>query len=74
MPRVEKFNDLITADHKVPSEESGSRNNHRYARGGTILGNPVVTVPPVQNKNFPGHPEEPNEVVGASKETKSHLH
>ena len=31
MPRAEHFGDLITADHKVPSEESESRNNHRYA-------------------------------------------
>ena len=43
-------------------------------RGGTRLGNTVVTVQPVQNKNFPGDPEEPNEVPGADKETKSHLH
>ena len=40
------FGDLITADHKVLSEESESRNNHRYAV--------VVKVLPVQNKNFPG--------------------
>ena len=31
MPRAEHFGDLITADHKVLSEESESRNNHRYA-------------------------------------------
>ena len=31
MPRAEHFGDLITADHKVLSEESASRNNHRYA-------------------------------------------
>ena len=31
MPRVENFGDLITADHKVLSEESESRNNRRYA-------------------------------------------
>ena len=29
--RAENFGDLITADHKVVSEESESRNNHRYA-------------------------------------------
>ena len=28
---AEKFGDLITADHKVPSEECESRNKHRYA-------------------------------------------
>ena len=31
MPRAENFGDLITADHKVLSEESESRNSHRYA-------------------------------------------
>ena len=28
---LKKFGDLISADHKVRSEESESRNNHRYA-------------------------------------------
>ena len=31
VPRPENFGDLITADHKILSEESESRNNHRYA-------------------------------------------
>ena len=31
VPRAEIFGDLITADHKILSEESESRNNHRYA-------------------------------------------
>ena len=31
MPRAENVGDLITADHRVLSEESESRNNHRYA-------------------------------------------
>ena len=31
VPRAEHFGDLITADRKVLSEESESRNNHRYA-------------------------------------------
>ena len=30
MHRAENFGDLITADLKVPSEESESRNNHRH--------------------------------------------
>ena len=30
-PRAENFGDLITADHKILSEGSESRNNHRYA-------------------------------------------
>ena len=31
VPRAEHFGDLIAADHKVLSEESESRNNHRHA-------------------------------------------
>ena len=31
VPRAENFGDLITADHKVLSENGESRNNHRYA-------------------------------------------
>ena len=31
MPKAVQFADLITADHKVLSEENESRNNHRYA-------------------------------------------
>ena len=41
---------------------------------GTRFGNSVVTILPTQNKNFSGNPEEPTEVPGADKETKSHLH
>ena len=31
VPRAEQFGDLITADHKVLSDNCESRNNHRYA-------------------------------------------
>ena len=31
VPRAENFGDLITADHKVLSDNFESRNNHRYA-------------------------------------------
>ena len=31
VPRAENFGDLITADHKVLSENCEPRNNHRYA-------------------------------------------
>ena len=34
VPRAENFGDLITADHKVLSENCKSRNNHRYADRG----------------------------------------
>ena len=71
VPRAEHFGDLISADHKVSSEESESRNNmpwwykiwQRSAYNHTR-----------EKQNFTGHPEEPNEVPGADEETKSHLH
>ena len=31
VPRAERFGDLSTVDHNVLSEESESRNNHRYS-------------------------------------------
>ena len=31
VPRAEKFGDLITADHKVLSDNCESRDNHRFA-------------------------------------------
>ena len=31
VPRADNFGDLITADHKVPSDKCESRNNRRYA-------------------------------------------
>ena len=60
--------------HKVLSEGSESRSNHRFVVGGTGFGNTVVTIQPMQNKNFSGNPEEPDEVPGADEEAKSHLH
>ena len=30
LPRAEKFDDLMTADHKVLNEEGESRDNHQY--------------------------------------------
>ena len=76
MPRAEHFGDLITADHKVLSAESASRNNHRYAVvvGGTRLGNTVDTILPCRTKTFSGDSEEPHEVPGADEEPKSHWH
>ena len=69
MPRAENFGDLTTADHKVLSEQQSS-----ICRGGARFGNPVVTILLRAKQNFPGDPEEPNEVPGADEETKSHLH
>ena len=40
---------------------------------GRRFGNSVVTILPVQNKNFSGNPEELAKVPGAAQETQSHL-
>ena len=64
-PRAEHFSDFITADHKVLSE-SESRNASICRDGTAMQWIPI----PVQIKNFLGDPEEPNEVLGADKETK----
>ena len=74
VPRVEKLVNLITADHKILSEGSESRNNHRYAVVVQDLATQWLQSIPCKRKNFPGDPEEPNEVPGASKGTQSHLH
>ena len=60
--------ELITADHKVLSEESESRKNHRYAVVVQDLATQWLQFYPCK-KIFPGDPEELND-----EETKSHLH
>ena len=74
VPRAEHSGDLITADHKIRSEESESQNNHRYAVVVQDLARQWTQSYPCKNKNFPRDPEEPDEVPGADQETKSHLH
>ena len=55
-------------------DESNSLEEIKIRCIGTKLGNTVDTIIPVWNKIFPGDPEEPTEVPGADKETKSHWH
>ena len=74
MPRAENFGDLITADHKVPSEESESRNNHRYAVVVQDLATQWLQSYPCKTKTSQETQKRPNEVPGADEETKSHLH
>ena len=50
VPRADFFGDLITANHKVLSENCESRNNHRYAIVVQGLGHPMDPVISVQNK------------------------
>ena len=64
MPRAEHFGDLITADHKILSEGSESRNNHRYAAVEQDLATQWLQSYPCKTKTS----QEPNEVLGADEE------
>ena len=52
VPRAENFGDLITADHKVLSDNCESRNNHRYAVVVQDLATQWIQSYPCKNKNF----------------------
>ena len=51
MPRAEHFGDLITADHKVLSEESESRKNHRYVEVVQDLATKFIQSYPCKSKS-----------------------
>ena len=53
VPRAEHFGDLITADHKVLSEESESRNNHRHAVVVQDLATQWIQSYPCKSKSSP---------------------
>ena len=74
VPGAEYFGDFIPADHRVLSEESESRNNHRYPVVVQDLATQRIQSYPCKTKNFQGDPEEPYEVLGADEETKSQSH
>ena len=50
VPRAVNFGDLITADHKVPSDNCESRNNHRYAVVVQDLATQWIQAYPCKNK------------------------
>ena len=50
VPRAENFGDLITADHKILSENCDSRNNHRYAVVVQDLATQWIQAYPCKNK------------------------
>ena len=68
MPSAENFGDLITADHKVLSEESESRNNHRYAVVVQDLATQWIQSYPCKTKTSRETDEELAKVLGAEKE------
>ena len=74
MPRAEHFGDLITADHKIASEASESRYNHRYVVVVQDLATQWLQSYPWKTKTFQETQKSLNEVPGADEETKSHLH
>ena len=74
VPRVEHFCWFNNSRSQSSKWRKWIAEQTSICRSGTRFGNTVDTVTPVQINIFPGDPEEPNEVLGASKETKSHLH
>ena len=64
VPRAEKFGDLITADHKVLSDNCESRNNHRYAVVVQDLATQWIQAYPCKTKIFTRNPEKLAKVPG----------
>ena len=74
-PRAEKFGDLITTDHKVPSDNCESRNNHRYAVVVQYIATQwTQSYPCKKKKDFSGDGIELKKVSRARREAESHLH
>ena len=73
VPRADNFGDLITADHKVLSDNCESRNNHRYAVVVQDLATQWIQHIRAKTK-LHKKPEKLTKVLGTRKETKSHLH
>ena len=69
VPRADKFGDLITAGHKVLSDNCESRNNHRYAVVVQDLSHPMDPGVSVQNQNFTRNPEKRAKVPGTRGES-----
>ena len=74
VPRADNFGDLITADHKVLSDNCESRNNHRYAVVVQDLATQWIQAYPCKKQDFTRNPEKLAKVPGTREETKSHLH
>ena len=71
VPRAANFDDLLTADHKVLSDNYESRNNHRYA----VVVQDLDSMDPdvsMQKQNFTRNPEKLSKVLGTREETNSH--
>ena len=62
--RAENFGDLITADHKVLSDNCESRNNHRYAVVVQDQATQWIQAHPCKKQNFTRNPEKLAKVPG----------
>ena len=58
VPRAEKFDDLITVDHKVLGEKCESRHDHRNAVVVQDLGTQWIQAYPCKTKTFTRNPEK----------------
>ena len=67
--RADKFGDLITADHKVLSDNCESRNSHRYAVVVLDLATQWIQAYPCKNQNLTGNPEKFAKVPGTREES-----
>ena len=72
--RAVNFGDLITADHKVLSDNCESRNSHRFAVVVQDLATQWIPACFLQKQDFTRNPEKLAKVLGTREETKSHLH
>ena len=70
VPRAVNFGDLITADHKVLSDNCESRNNPSIRSRGAGSSHPMDPGVSVQKQNFTRHPEKLAKVPGTREETK----
>ena len=74
VPRAVNFGDLITADHKVLSDNCESRNNHRYAVVVQDLATQWIQAYPCKNKTSQETQRSLQKFLEPEEETKSHLH
>ena len=70
VPRAANFGDLITADHKVLSDNCESRNNHRYAVVVQDLATQWIQAYPCKNKTSKRNPEKLAKVPGPERKPK----
>ena len=74
VPRAVNFGDLITADHKVLSDNCESRKQSSIRSRGAGSSHSMDPGVSVQKQNFTRNSEKLAKVPGTREETKSHLH